>query len=76
MWVFKYVSVIIAKSSLLHSLDVLIKMFANRIAVLNQQIPGKTDPVHCFQIQLMKNCLVVWFWVDKRPVCCFFLYKK
>ena len=24
----------------------------------------------------MECCLVVCFWVDKRPICCFFLYKK
>ena len=24
-----------------------------------------------------RKCLVVWFWVDKRPICCcFFLYKN
>ena len=60
----------------LHSLDVPIKMFANSIAVLNQQIPGNTDHTHSFQTQLMKGCLVVWLWVDKRPVCCNFLYGK
>ena len=53
-----------------------IKIFANNIADLNQQLPGKTNHVHYFQAQLTKNCLVVWFWVDKRLFCCFFLYKK
>ena len=75
MRVFEGVYVNIAKSSFLHSLDVPIKMFANRIAVLNHRIPGKTDHVHHFQTVEIRY-LVVSFWVAKRPVCCFFLYKN
>ena len=66
MLVFEGVWVIIAKSSFLHSLDVPIKMFANSIAVSNQQILEKTNHVHCFQTQSTKSCLAVWFWVGKR----------
>ena len=76
MWVFEGVWIICAKPSFLHSLDVPIKIFANSLAVLNQQTPRRIDHVHCFQTQLMESCLVVWFWVDKRPICSFFLYKK
>ena len=73
---FEGLLVICAKTPFLHSVDVLIKMFANSLTVLNQQTLGRTDHVHCFQMQLMESCLVVWFWVDKRPVSCFVLYKK
>ena len=49
--------VICEKLSFLHSLDVLIKMFTNSLAVLNQQKLGRTDHVHCFQAQLTESCL-------------------
>ena len=49
MWVFEGAYVICAKSPFLHSLDVPIKMFANSLAVLNQQTLEMTDRVHCFQ---------------------------
>ena len=75
MWVFEGVMVICAKPPSLHSPDVPIKMFANSLAVLNQQTLGRTDHVHCYQTQLTESCLVVWFWVDKRSVC-FFPCKK
>ena len=42
-----------------YSLDVLIKMLANNLAVLNQQTLERADHVHCFQILLMESCLVV-----------------
>ena len=70
------VQVICAKPTFLHGLDVPIKLIANSLAVLNQQTMEGTDHVHCFQTQLMKKCLVVWFWVNKRAVSCFFLYKN
>ena len=70
IWVFEGVWVICAKPPFLHSLDVQIKMLANSLAVLNQQTLGKTDHVHCSQTLLMESCVVVWFWVDKRPACC------
>ena len=66
----------VSRCPFLHSLDVLVKMFTNSLAVLNLQILGRTDHVHCFQKQLRESCWLVWFWVDKRPVCCFFFYKK
>ena len=50
--------VICEKLPFLHSLDALIKMFANSLTVLKQQTLGKTDHVHCFQTQLTKSCLV------------------
>ena len=75
MWVFESVCVICAKYPFLHSLDVPIKMFANSLVVLNQQTLVTAYHVHCFQTQLTESCLVVWFKVDKRPVCYFFLYK-
>ena len=53
------------------SLDLPIKVFTNSLTVLNQQTLGKTDHVHCFQTWLIESCLVVWSWVDKRPVCFF-----
>ena len=40
MWVFEGVCAICAKSLFLNSLDVPIKMFANSLAVLNQQTLG------------------------------------
>ena len=40
------------------------------------EILGRTNHVHYFQTQLTKSCLVVWFWIDKRPVFCFFLSIK
>ena len=43
MWVFEEVWLICAKPTFLHSLDVLIKMFPNSLAVLNQKI-GKDQP--------------------------------
>ena len=76
MWVFEGVWVIRAKPPSLHSLDVPIKMFANSLVVLKKQTLGRADHVHCFQTQLTEICLVVWFWVDKRPIYSFFLYKK
>ena len=76
MWVFEGVWVFCAKPTFLHSLDVPIKMFSNSLTVLNQQTLGRTDHVHRLQTQLTESCLVVWFWVDNRPVCCFFPYKK
>ena len=75
MWVFKAVWVICAKPTFLHSLAP-IKIITNSLADFNQQTLGRTDHVHCCQTQLTESCLVVWFWVDKRPACCFFLYKK
>ena len=51
-------------------------MFTNSLVVLNQQTLRRTNHVHCFQTQFTESCLVVWFWVDKRPSCIFFLYKK
>ena len=65
--------VICEKLSFLHSLDVLIKMFTNSLAVLNQQKLGRTDHVHCFQAQLTESCLDFGF--DSR-LKLFFLYKK
>ena len=67
---------ICAKPPFPHSLDVPIRMFANSLAILNQQTLGRTNHVHCFQTQTMKSYLIVWFWVDKKPVCCCSLYKK
>ena len=75
MWVFEGVWVICAKPPFLHSLDVPIKMFANNLAVLNQQTLRRINHVHCFQTQFMESCLVVWFWVDKRPIFCFSIKK-
>ena len=46
------------------------------LAVLNQQSLRRINHVHCFQTQLTESCLVVCFWVDKRLICRFFLYKK
>ena len=40
--------VIFLKPPFLQSLDVLIKMFTNSLAVLNQQILGRANHVHCF----------------------------
>ena len=60
----------------LHSLDVPVKVFANSLAVLNLQKLGRADHVHCFQTQMRESCWLVWFWVDKRPICCFFFCKK
>ena len=65
MWVFEILWVICAKPPFLHSLDDLIKMFANSLAVLNPETPRKTDHIPCFQTQLTESCLVVWFWIDK-----------
>ena len=76
MWVFECVCVICVKSPFLHSLDVPMKMFANSLTILNQQTWGMIDCVHCFQTQFTESCLVVWFQVDKRRVCYFFLYKR
>ena len=67
MWVIEGIWAICAKPPYLTSFDVQIKMFANSLALLNQQTQGRTDHVHCFQTQLMESCLVVWLWVDKRP---------
>ena len=58
--------VICAKPPFLHSLDVQIKMFANNLAVLNQQMLEMANHVHYFQILLMESCLVVWFWKEKN----------
>ena len=49
MWVFEGVCVICAKYPFLHSLDVPIRIFANSLAVLDQQTLGMIDHVHCFQ---------------------------
>ena len=76
IWVFEGVWIIYSKPTFLQSLVVLIKMFPNSLAVLNQQRPGMTYRAYCFQTQLMESCLVLWFWVGKRPVCFFSLYKK
>ena len=76
MWVFEGVWVIFAKPPFLHSLDIPIKMFANSLAALNQQTLGRIDHAHCFQMQLSESCHVVWFWVDKKPIRCFFFYEK
>ena len=51
--------VICAKPPFLHSLDVLLKMFVNSLAVLNQQTLEITDNVHWFQTQLMESYLVI-----------------
>ena len=61
MSVFQGVWVICAKSPFVLSLDVPIKMFANSLAILNQQ-----TRVHCFQTQLTEKrsthlCLFVYF---------------
>ena len=56
------------KPTFLHSFYVQIKMFRNTLALFNQQTMGRTDHAHCFQIQLTKGCLVVWFWVDNVDV--------
>ena len=72
MWVFEGVWVICAKSLFPHSLDVPIKMLTNSLAVLNQQTLEMTNHIHCFQTE---SCPVNWFYVEKRPVCYFFLYK-
>ena len=58
IWVFEGVWVICARSAFLHSVDVPIKMFTNSLAILNQQTPGTTNQVHCFQVE---SCLVDWF---------------
>ena len=76
MWVFEGVWVICAEPTFLHSLDVPIKMFPNSLAVLNQQTLGRTNQARCFQTQLTERFLAVWFWVDKRPVSCFFRIKN
>ena len=76
MWVFEGAWVICAKPPFLHSLDVPIKMFANNLAVLNQQTLRRINHVHCFQTQFMESCLAVWFWVDKRPIFCFSIKKN
>ena len=46
------------KLPFLHSLDALIQIFANSLAVLNQETMGRTDHVHCFQTHLIESCLV------------------
>ena len=61
MWIFEGVWVICAKSPFQHSLDVPIKMFANSLAVLNQQIH-----VHCFQTQLTESFYISIFLVGAR----------
>ena len=74
MWVFEVIGVICAKHPFLHSLNVLIKMFTNSLAVLNQQTLGMTslavlnqqtlgitNHTHCFQTQLIESCVVDWF---------------
>ena len=71
MWVFEGVMVICAKPPLLHSPDVLIKMFANSIAVLNQQTMERTDNVHCYQTQL-PGCLVL----GRQETCVSFSVKS
>ena len=76
LWVFQDVWVFCAKPQVLHSLDVLTKIFTNSLAVLNQQALGRTDYVHCFQAELTESCVAVWFLVDKRPACCFLIYEK
>ena len=76
MWLFEGVWVICAKPPLLHCLDVLIKMPANSLAVLNQQTLGRTNHAHFSQTLLTESCLVVWLWIVRRPICCFFLDKK
>ena len=48
-------------------------IFANRVG---SSTLGRPNHVYCFQAQLAESCLGIWFWVDKRPFCCFFLYKK
>ena len=49
MSVFEGVWVIYAKPPFLHGLDVLIKVFANSLADLNQQTLGRTEHVYCFE---------------------------
>ena len=71
-WQIPYGKIPWQKPTFLHSLYVQIKMFPNSLALFNQPTMGRTDHAHCFQIQLTKSCLVVWLWVDKRRVCCFF----
>ena len=75
MLVFESVWVICENPSFLYSLNVPIKMFVNSVAVLTQKTLGSIDHVHCFQTQSTESCLV-WFWVGKRAVCLFVLYKK
>ena len=41
---------------MVHGLDVLIKIIASSLTVLNQQTLGMTDHVHCFQTQLTESC--------------------
>ena len=48
MWVFEGIWLIWAKLPFLHSLDALVKMFANSLTVLNQETMGRTNHVHCF----------------------------
>ena len=53
-----------------------IKMFLSSLTVLKQQRLGMTDYIHSYQTQLMKSCLVVWFWLYKRPVFVSFSIKN
>ena len=74
MWVFEGVWVIRAKPTFLHSLDVPMKLFANSLAVLNQQTLGWTDHVHCFQTQLTESCLVLVWFNFGQETCVFFRF--
>ena len=76
MWVFDRIWVICEKPPFLHSLDALIKMLAKSLAVLKKQTQRMADHIHRFQTQLTERCLFIWFWVDKRPVCCFISIKN
>ena len=57
MWMFVSIWVICAKPPFLHSLNVLIKIFTNSLAVLNQHTLGKNNIFIAFK----HSCLtVVW----------------
>ena len=76
MSVFESGWVISAKPPFLHSLDVLIKVFANSLADLNQQTLGRTEHVNCFQTQLTESCLVVCSGQTRHPSVVSFSIKK
>ena len=62
LWVFQGVWVICAKPPFLNSLDVPIKMFANSLAILNQQTLGRIDHVHLLSNTVdrkLQDCLVL-----------------
>ena len=59
MWVFEDIWVICAKPLFLHGLDVQIEMFANTLAVLNQQMH-----MHCFETLFTES-----FYISIFVVC-------